>query len=82
MPLSHNLILSAPGGHRAKATSENESGLYLSLYDLARDQRDSQRRFEVRRIRWSTRLSREEAGQKDCFAIPAKTFSAPSGTRV
>jgi len=47
LPLSHNLMFNASGGHRAKVTSENENGLYLSLYDLAQDQRDTQRRFEV-----------------------------------
>jgi hypothetical protein len=51
LPLSKNLMFSASGIHRAKVTSENESGLYLSLYNLDRDQRDNQRRFEVRRIR-------------------------------
>ena len=82
LPLSHNLMFNASGGHRAKVTSENESGLYLSLYDLAQNQWDSQRRFEVHRIRWSTRRSRGAASQVDGFAILAKTFSAPSGTKV
>ena len=43
LPLSNNLMSSTSGRHRAEVTSENESGLYLSLYDLAQDQQDSQK---------------------------------------
>ena len=43
LPLSNNVMSSMSGIHRAKVTSENESGLYLSLYNLDRDQRDSQK---------------------------------------
>ena len=63
LPLSNNPMVSATGIHRAKVTFENESGLYLSPYNLARGQRDNWGRFEVRRIRSSTRLGRDEAGR-------------------
>lgn len=35
LPLSNNRTFSASGIHRAKVTSENDSGLYLWLYDVA-----------------------------------------------
>ena len=43
LPLVNNLKSSTSGSHRPKVTSENESGLYLSLYDPARAEQDSQK---------------------------------------
>jgi hypothetical protein len=42
LPLFDNLTFSTSGRHRPKVMSQNENGLYLSLYDPARDQQDSQ----------------------------------------
>jgi hypothetical protein len=42
LPLFNDLTFSTSRRHRPKVTSENESGLYLSLYDPAWDQQDSQ----------------------------------------
>jgi hypothetical protein len=50
LPLSNNVMSSTSGRHRAKVTSENDSGLYLSLYDLA-GASGTTRKFEIRRIR-------------------------------
>jgi hypothetical protein len=43
LPLFNNLRFSTSRKHRLKVTSENESGLYLSLYAPTQDQQDSQK---------------------------------------
>jgi len=79
LPLSNNRTFSASGMHRAKVTSENDNGLYLSLYDIAGPAGQPEgTRSDV----FGGSLGSVLTKRAKTTAVPAKNLAAPSGTRV